>query len=156
MPVEYGGKQPHVRPPLFGQIAVADIIGHDPNVQVQPLDLHQWDLSAYAIYESHALSKYVALNLEEWNATTPYPRPMQNLSFSVPRGVHHATVRRLAGPGASSDTGMTWGGLTWNYTINGRLGQIGEQKAEIFSAKDGNIMIPLPATEVAVIELQRI
>ncbi|KAJ5533180.1 hypothetical protein N7494_009732 [Penicillium frequentans] len=155
VPVEYNGQTPGVRPPLYGQLVAADVIGRHENVQVKSLDLGLWDLSAYAVYESGVLSRYVIINLNEWNTTTSYTRFTRKVSLSVPRGVHSGEIMRLSGPGASSDTGITWGGYSWNYTTDGRLGQFGEQQSWSVYPRNGYVNMDIPSTEAIVVELRR-
>lgn len=155
VPIENDGQKPGVRPPLYGQLVAADVIGRHPNVQVKALDLNQWDLSAYAVYESSALARYVVINLNEWNTTTPYARPTQRFALTVPSHVHAAEVKRLTGPGASSIDNITWGGHSWNYTSNGRLGQFGEHQSEVIRPRDGYVYLNVLSTEAVVIEMRQ-
>ncbi|KAL6872706.1 hypothetical protein J3F83DRAFT_730760 [Trichoderma novae-zelandiae] len=154
VPVPTGSMQPYVRPPLYGQIVVADVIGHEPNVQILPIDLgpEQWKFSAYGVYESTKLSKYVFVNLDEWNSTTSYPRPSQLVALSLPSGVKSATVQRLLGAGANSDSDMSWGGLSWNYT-HGRLVQSGRLLHEELRITRGMARLTIPSTEAVVVTL---
>lgn len=144
--------QPYVRPPLYGQIVVADIIGHNPEVQILPIDLGSelWKFSAYGVYESSKLSKYVLINLDEWNSTTRYPRPSQKVSLRIPAGSRGVTVQRLLGPGASADSGISWGGLSWNYT-QGRLAQSGWPHLEALPVSRGEATLLIPSTEAVVV-----
>lgn len=57
VPVALEGRDPYVRSPLYGQILTADVLGHHPEVQVYPIPDLPWNVSAYGIYESKALSK---------------------------------------------------------------------------------------------------
>jgi len=84
VPVARDGRDPYVRPPLYGQIFAADAIGHHPEVQVYPLPSSVENFSTHAIYEAKKLAKYVLVNLDEWNSTTPYPRPKQYVQLDVP------------------------------------------------------------------------
>ncbi|KAJ5745752.1 hypothetical protein N7520_010934 [Penicillium odoratum] len=154
IPVEYNGQAPGIRPPLYGQLVAADVIGRHENVQVQSLDLGLWDLSAYAVYESGILSRYVVINLDEWNVTTSYARPTRQVSLSVPREVLSGEIMRLSGPGAGSDTGITWGGYSWNYTTGGRLEKSGEQQTQLVYPRGGYVNLDIPSTEAVVVELR--
>jgi hypothetical protein len=148
--------QPYVRPPLYGQIVVADIIGHNPKVQILPIDLgpELWKFSAYGVYESSKLSKYVLINLDEWNSTTQYSRPSQKISLRIPSGSRGATVQRLLGPGASADSDISWGGLSWNYTC-GRLAQSGRPHFEALPVSRGEATVIIPSTEAIVVTFDR-
>ncbi|PNP42995.1 hypothetical protein THARTR1_11161 [Trichoderma harzianum] len=138
VPVPTGNMQPYVRAPLYGQIVVADVIGHNPQVQILPIDLgpELWKFSAYGVYESSKLNKYVLINLDEWNSTTRYPRPNQVVTLNFPSGVKAAKVQRLVGAGASADSDITWGGLSWNNT-HGRLAQSGRPHNEVLRVSKG-------------------
>ncbi|UKZ93201.1 uncharacterized protein TrAFT101_008122 [Trichoderma asperellum] len=152
VPVPTGNMKPYVRPPLYGQIVVADIIGHNPEVQILPIELGSamWRFSAYAVYESSKLRKYVLINLDEWNSTTRYPRPSQKVSLRIPSGVRGATAQRLLGTGASADSGISWGGLSWNYT-HGRLEQSGRPHYEALPVARGEATLSIPSTEAVVV-----
>ncbi|KAJ5703660.1 hypothetical protein N7493_011585 [Penicillium malachiteum] len=155
VPVENNGQSPGVRPPLYGQLVAADAIGRHPKVQVKALDLEEWNLSAYLVYESEILSRYVIINLDEWNTTTPYARPSRRFSLHVPHGVKSAEIKRLTGPGASSMTDISWGGYSWNYTSDGRLGRSGESRSEWARSRGGFVCVDLPSTEAVIVELHR-
>ncbi|KAJ5762107.1 uncharacterized protein N7511_005489 [Penicillium nucicola] len=153
-PVENNNQAPHVRPPLYGQIVAADAIGDHPIVQVKSLDLGREDLSAYAIYESEILARYVVINLDEWNATTSYPRPHLRVQLNLPKHVGSAEARRLTGPGASADQGISWGGISWNYT-DGRLAESGNREVETLKVKNGLVGLEVGSSEAVVVELSR-
>lgn len=121
-------------------------------MQVKEIDLNRWDVSAYAVYEARRLAKYVIVNLDEWNTTTPHARPSQKLALSVPEGVKRASVTRLTGDGASADEGIAWGGLSWNYT-DGRLAQTGREKVETVKVKDGKVKVELQSSEAVLVTL---
>ncbi|KAJ6443625.1 glycoside hydrolase family 79 [Purpureocillium lavendulum] len=154
VPVPYAGRDPYVRPPLYGQIVVADAIGRAPDVRVKEVDLKRWDVSAYAVYESRRLAKYVLVNLDEWNATTTHARPTQRLSLEVPRGVKGASVKRLTGDGASADEGIAWAGLSWNYT-DGRLAESGRERIETVKLRGGKLDLELKSSEAVLVTLHR-
>lgn len=144
------GLQPSVKPPLYGQIAVADIVGKNDRVQVQEVDLGIWNFSAYGIYECGKLSKYVLLNLDEWNSTSTHRRPVQRVTLHVPARADKAIVRRLTGPGANVETGVKWGGLEWNYAA-GRLVQSGKDKVEKIKPRRGQLSVDIESSQCAVI-----
>ncbi|KAL5090797.1 hypothetical protein Trisim1_004101 [Trichoderma cf. simile WF8] len=156
VPVPTGNMKPYVRAPLYGQIVVADVIGHNPHVQILPIDLgpELWKFSAYGVYESTKLNKYVLINLDEWNSTTRYPRPNQSVTLKFPSGVKAAKVQRLVGAGASADSDITWGGLSWNYT-HGRLAQSGRPHNEVLHISKGMAKLTIPSTEAVVVTLDR-
>lgn len=154
VPVPFEGRDPYVRSPLYGQIFVADAIGHHPEVQVNTINGLPWNMSAYGIYESGELSRYIVVNYDEWNSTTSYPRPSQDVTLKVPCWVDHVEVRRLTGSGASADEGIQWAGQSWNYT-DGRLVEEGAQRWEVETAKYGKVDLTLRSTEAVLVSLRR-
>ncbi|KAJ5350891.1 hypothetical protein N7541_008618, partial [Penicillium brevicompactum] len=152
-PVEYNGLAPQVRAPLYGQIVAADAIGRHPMVQVKALEFERDDLSAYAIYESGILARYVVVNLDEWNSTSNYPRPSRKLAVKIPRHLKSVDVKKLVGPGASADTDISWGGFSWNYT-DGRLARSGKREVEVLRPSNGAVSLELFSTEAAIVELK--
>lgn len=156
VPVSYGGREPYVRPPLYGQIVAADVLGHDPLIQIQEVELGLWNFSAYAVYGSRKLAKFVLVNLDEWNNTTPYPRPSQQVLLQVPpeSGMKSAVVERLVGNGANADEGITWGGVNWNYT-DGRLVQGGKRSTDQLSFdRGGQAKLTVSSSEAVLVTLK--
>jgi len=148
------GRDPYVRPPLYGQIFAADVLGHHPQVQIQPLNSNlPWNMSAYGVYEAGELAKYVVINFDEWNSTTPYERPVQEVVLGVPNGVNKIQVERLTGNGASADEGIEWAGMSWNYT-DGRLVEAGKHCVEWLEVgSDGLAKLNIPSTEAVLVTL---
>jgi hypothetical protein len=145
---------PQIRAPFYGQLVAADAIGHHPEVQVKSLDLGRDDLSAYAIYEAEMLARYVVINLDEWNSTTPYSRPSQRVLLDMPEHLQSAEVTRLTGSGASADQGISWGGISWNYTA-GRLREFGHRDIEALKVREGFTGFQIESSEAVVVELGR-
>lgn len=121
---------------------------------MKSLDLGRDNLSAYAIYESEMLARYVVINLDEWNSTTSYPRPSQRVLLDLSKHAGSVEVRRLTGPGASADQGISWGGISWNYT-DGRLGEFGDREVEVMRVRGGFVGFEVESSEAAVVELGR-
>ncbi|RYP54410.1 hypothetical protein DL768_000827 [Monosporascus sp. mg162] len=57
VPVPLEGRDPDVHSPLYHQIFATDVLGHDAEVQAYEIPDLPWNISAYGIYESGALSK---------------------------------------------------------------------------------------------------
>ncbi|KAI0019706.1 glycoside hydrolase family 79 protein [Xylariomycetidae sp. FL0641] len=154
VPVATEGRDPYVRAPLYGQIFAADVLGHDDSVQVYPVEDLPWNVSAYGVYSAGALAKYVVVSYDEWNATTPYTRPVQEVSLAVPGWVREVAVERLTGNGASADEGIMWAGQSWNYT-DGRLAQQGVRSWETQEVKGGWANLTIPSTEAVLVTFAR-
>ncbi|KAK4232909.1 hypothetical protein C8A03DRAFT_39432, partial [Achaetomium macrosporum] len=91
-----------------------------------------WNVSAYGIYQSGKLAKYVVINFDEWNSTTPHQRPTQEFH---------------------SDEGIEWAGQSWNYT-DGRLLEKGVKKWESYTAMNGIVSPDLPSIEAVLVTLK--
>ncbi|KAL6353092.1 hypothetical protein LRP88_13580 [Fusarium phalaenopsidis] len=153
VPVPQDGREPHVRAPLYGQIFAADVLGHHSKVQVYPIPQLPWNVSAYGIYESHNLAKYVVINFDEWNSTTRYERPVQQFNLQVPLWADKVEVQRLTGNGASADESIQWAGQSWNYT-DGRLVEKGSKHWELYGAKNGLVELDLKSSEAVLVTLK--
>jgi hypothetical protein len=56
--------------------------------------------SIYKLFiEAGALAKYVIINFDQWNSTTPDPGPVQEISLRLPEHVSRIQVQRLTGDG---------------------------------------------------------
>lgn len=106
VPVPLDGRDPYVRPPLYGQIFIADTIGRHPEMQVYPLPNSTWDMPAYGIYQAGPLAKYALINFKEYNKTANYTRPCQPVQLEVPQYVKSAAVEKLEAAGADADEGV--------------------------------------------------
>ncbi|KAJ3919825.1 hypothetical protein F5877DRAFT_39362 [Lentinula edodes] len=162
-----------VRTPWYGLKFAAEAIGsHQGPIQIAPLDilLTSEKISAYAVYESSSLARIALINFNEWNGTTPYPRPSTvfrivlppsnsdntgNSNSSQPNSV---STRLLTAPnGASADSDLTFGGIMWNYTTQG-LPQRVESVPGIVqverSTGDGSITVKVGASEALLIDIR--
>ncbi|KAJ4497600.1 hypothetical protein C8R41DRAFT_212008 [Lentinula lateritia] len=127
-------------------------------------------ISAYAVYESSSLARIALINFNEWNGTTPYPRPSTVFRISLPPSnsdntgnsnssqSNSVSTRLLTAPnGASADTDLTFGGIMWNYTTQG-LPQRVESVPGIVqverSTGDGSITVKVGASEALLIDIR--
>lgn len=166
VPVPAGvSNAPYVRPPLYGQIMIADILGHHPEVQIKEIELGLWNMSAYAVYEGQNMAKFVIVNLDEWSATMPGERPQQSIelsfesdmTFTRSSATRFAKVERLVGSlGADADTGISWGGQSWNYTATGggRLAREGVAQFEELRFFNGKGNLTVASSEAVVVTLK--
>jgi hypothetical protein len=141
-----------VRPPFYGQLLVAAAIGTSPRMQIKPVNLGLWNLSIYAMYTESNLSKYVVINLEEWNVTTPYDRPFRSFNLEVPSDVVSARVELLTGPGADSTSHITWAGRSWDVP-NGGLGTVVKNDTTVVNSRDGKVLVTVQSTEAVIVTL---
>ena len=156
-PVYINDTAPKVLPPWYGDTFVADVIGTAPDVQVSNIDLGSDVISAYSVYTSGALAKYVIVNLEEWNTTTSYPRPLETVLLTVPDYVTAASARYLIAPGANVMTDIKWAGQSWNYSSSavGQVEVTGSLQCVEVSPRDGIVEVALKASEAVLVTLER-
>ena len=78
------------------------------------------------------------------------------MTLTMPSDVVGAKVTRLTAAGASADSGVAWGGLSWNYTsTGGRLAQSGQAQYEPLEISKGMANLTIPSTEAVVVMLYR-
>lgn len=114
VPVPRDGRDQYVRSPLYGHVFAAEALGRHKEVQISPITDLPWNMSAYGVYESADLTRYVVVNYDEWNSTTPYPRPEQDVHIDVPSWAESVQVRRVTGAGAEADESIQWAWQSWN------------------------------------------
>jgi hypothetical protein len=154
VPVDHLGRPPHVRPPLYGQIFAADVLGHHPEVKVYEIPKLPWNIAAYGVYESDQLERYVIINFDEYNTTASYKRPVREHILKVPHEVKSVRIQRLTAAGADALEGIKWSGQSWNYTA-GRLEQHGKLKFETARAHKGEVKVKVPSSEAILVHLER-
>lgn len=99
-------------------------------------------------------SKYVVINFDEWNFTTPYPKPVQQVSLNVPSNVIKAKVEYLTAPGVEADQNITWGGMSYGYDSNG-LGVQVTNNSKTITPINGVFNVSVLCTEAIVVTLIR-
>lgn len=62
-------------------------------------------------------------------------------------------IKALRVPGSKTDTGITWGSFSWNYTTDERLGRSDESHSEILSVGEWGVALAVLTTEAVVVEL---
>lgn len=123
-------------------------------MQLSNINLGMWNISAYASYESGRLAKYVVINMDEWNTTTSYTRPVQTVSLSVPSDVTGAKVEYLTAAGANVDTGVTWRGMSYGFEDLG-MGVTVQNDTRVVQAVNGVVNVEVQSTEAVVVTLLR-
>ena len=153
-PVVVDGAAPQVRPPYYGNLFVADVMGGTENLQAKNIDLNSDVLSAYALYAGGSLTKYAIINLLEWNTTTTYPRPTVEVSVSVPATYgNEVSLKYLQAPGADVNQGITWGGQSYNYssTAPGEVEITGKETLVPVKVVNGQATFKLNASEAVLV-----
>lgn len=156
--------------PFYGNLAAAAMLGDLTNDQVQVSNLPIADSdgteATYAIYQAGALSKIVAISLQEYNFTASGVATDSNLNtvkrtnttftFDVDSSYNGktATIRRLLAPGADSITGITWDGYTFNYEVdNGKATRLTNiTYGEDVTVSGGKISVEVPESSAALLQ----
>ncbi|KAF5365679.1 hypothetical protein D9758_003148 [Tetrapyrgos nigripes] len=156
-PVAVNDKQPQVRAPFYGLKFAAEALGrHHGSTQIIPIDVGEAHLSTYAIYESKELARLAIVNFQEWNATDG-PRPSDELRLDLGGTRRAVRTRLLTAPaGASADSGLTFGGIMWNFTTGGLPARVpdieGERTVKI--DRDGIFRVNIGASEALLISVE--
>lgn len=125
---------------------VANAIGQSEDVRVVNVPLRRDTEAAYGIYEGKKLAKLVVLNLDAFNQTTQSPRHVREYRFQVP-GAKSARVERLTAPGSDSTGNVTFGGISYDYSLaKGRPIHLNSTK-ETVAVRDGLLRVKVPASE---------
>ena len=98
---------------------VAAAVGAAPHSTIAYIDMGSVDgtVSGYGVYENGQLRRVVVLNMKEWRSDSGTARPSSSFSVNVPRGVQGAKVERLTAPGAEVLSGVTFGGVSYDYDL---------------------------------------
>ncbi|KAN0092480.1 glycoside hydrolase family 79 protein [Hyaloscypha variabilis] len=114
------------KPPYYGNIAVAAMLGDltSGSVQIANLPLESEFEAAYAAYVDEQLVRIAIINMREYNYTVngtssvlnPIPRPSHVYSFEVP-GEGDVDVKTLYANGSDAISGITWDGWSYNWEL---------------------------------------
>lgn len=151
---------PHVQPSYYAAIIAAEAIGNSSTTRVVELDIEHERVSGYAFYDSEGeLVRAVLINLEAYlkdgslispkSANETDGRPgvhlSLNLSNSLGSGKRKMKVKRLEITYADDETGIKWGGQTYE-TGDGRVkGELVEYEQNVEDELD------IKATEVVLL-----
>lgn len=152
------------KPPYYGQVAAAAVIGElgRGEVKIVNLPLEGELESAYAAFVDGKLEKIAVINMQSYNYTlngtsavrNPERRKGKTYSFQVPRYCDGKVgVQRLLANGSDAITGVTWDGWSYNWELERgkpvRLGNItvGESVRRI----GGVVSIEVPDSSAAVL-----
>lgn len=149
-PIAGKGQPPTTRPPYYGQIMVASAIGHIEDARIVNIPLSEDTEAAYAIYDGNKLSKLVVVNMRAHNATTTGSRPSREYTFKV-AGNYHAKVQRLIAPGSDSLDGVTFGGVSYDYSRRGGLPVVLDHQQETLRAKSGGLSVNVPDSSAVLV-----
>ncbi|KAG1725353.1 glycoside hydrolase family 79 protein [Suillus paluster] len=117
-----GSLAPHIQPPYYAAIIVAEAIGTSGTTQAVEIVIDENNVSGYAFYEHGTLSKAVLINTIAYFAGAG-ARNSTHIDFSFTGSGYTAkemSVKTLKIRYASDTTNLTWGGQTYE-TSDGRV-----------------------------------
>ncbi|KAF5341744.1 hypothetical protein D9611_001646 [Ephemerocybe angulata] len=109
---------PHVQPQYYAAVIAAEAIGPKGNTRISELSIGDGRVAGYAFYEGSKLSRAVIINsLAFFKGSSAGSRQSVHVNLSFAGGSYGApksiTVKRLDIPHADDETGLTWGGVTY-------------------------------------------
>ncbi|EIN04315.1 hypothetical protein PUNSTDRAFT_108442 [Punctularia strigosozonata HHB-11173 SS5] len=141
---------PHVQPAYYGMIIAAEALGSSGRVQVAELDISNADVAGYAFYEGGIIMRAVLINSRAFLSTTSSRNTVHvdlNLSSASLNGT--MTIKRLSIGHADDESGLAWGGQTYE-TPDGRVS--GDEIMERSTIRAG---VDVQDTEIVLLNFDR-
>lgn len=149
LPIYYKGVGPTVKPPYYGNIFVAKFLGSS-GTRVINIDLSSEYNSAYAAYEHGRLSKLAIIDFHEYNPGDSATRPSSTFEIAS-NSFKSATLEFLTAPGATFNTSITVGDVSYDYDLaKGRGVKVGNTTKKV-KPVDGVFEIPLSYSEAVIV-----
>ncbi|CAG5163847.1 uncharacterized protein ALTATR162_LOCUS6560 [Alternaria atra] len=148
----YGRQTTFVRPQYYAHAAVAQIVGNgNGTTQIAALSTsnvgaaYDGRIRAYAAYANDKLQSITMINAKQANASSS---DKGSFTFNLNLGSAHANkevyVSYLTAPGADSQTGVTWNGMSYDDTTG--ESSVAENTVTTTTA-DGNGRISVPVRD---------
>ncbi|KAF9000674.1 glycoside hydrolase family 79 protein [Cyathus striatus] len=102
---------PHVQPQYYAAIIIAEAVGKKGATRAVELDIDDPRISGYAFYDSLELTRVVLINSEAYFSGDG-ERPKTHINFQFPAN-RRVEVKRLNVGFADDDSGITWGGQSY-------------------------------------------
>lgn len=129
------------------------MVGKASKTQILNIPLQGDTESAYAAYDDGRLSRLAVLNLAASPASSGN-RTSKNYVFNVPYSCWYGRVERLIAPGSDSTSNVTFGGVSYDYSLNGgKPVLLPGHFSEVASLAKGQLSIDVPASSAVVIDL---
>ena len=143
---------PATLPPFYGNAAVATFLGNQPDVQVVSFARPSSTEAIYAAYSGGSLTSMAIINMNIWNSTDSGDRSSTDYVLQLPNANGTALVSRLHAAGADVTTGVTLGGVSFDYNVGqGKPVNVSGQPPEIVSGSNGTFTINVPFSEAAIL-----
>ena len=144
--------------PYYGNIGVAAFLGGIESIVNLPM--YNETSAAYAGYDRGNLKRIIAINMQQYNASSwnaeflnNYTRPVESVTFNVPCG---GSIRRLIANGSDAITGIAFDGYSYNWELdNGNPVLLTNvTRGESFQSLGGSVTIQVPYSSAAILDLK--
>ncbi|KAI5118995.1 hypothetical protein M0805_004405 [Coniferiporia weirii] len=107
--------QPHIQPQYYAALVAGEAIGLSGVAKAIELDINDTDLAGYAFFEGNILRRAVIINSKAFLSTDTTPRTSKNVTLSFSGGLPPVamTIKRLAIGHADDESGLKWGGQSF-------------------------------------------
>jgi len=107
----------HVQAPYYGGLVINEFLGTSPNRQIVELNFSsEATLSGFALYSNGNLQRAVLINHDPLLSSQGGTRPSLSVSLSS-LGTKNVTLKTLVVPFADVQTGLTWGGQSFDNAV---------------------------------------
>ncbi|KAK0452043.1 glycoside hydrolase family 79 protein [Desarmillaria tabescens] len=130
---------PHVQPLYYAAIIIGEAIGNSGHTQVAELSIDNSRISGYTFYEDGVLARAVLINSQAYMKEQSTSRSSIHLDLDFSGGGQVPTsvrVKRLAIDHADDDSGLTWGGQTYETDDARAQGELEIETIQVTSGLD--------------------
>lgn len=150
---------PTTNPPYYGQVMVAKALGSSRDTRIKNIPLAGDTNAAYAVFDGDQLARLVVLNMQAFNTTSSSGgRPKRGYKFQVPAsdsddgaGTLRARVERLTAAGSDAETGITLGGISYDYSLQQGKPVVLDDREEIVVVEGGMLDVEVEDSSAALL-----
>jgi hypothetical protein len=155
----YGHATSFVRPQYYAHAAVAQIIGNgNGTTQISSIKTsnvgaaYDGRIRAYAAYANDNLQSLTLINAKQANASSSAGTFTFNLNFGASNANKDVYISYLTAPGADSQTGVTWNGMTYD-DVTGQSSVVDSTVTMTTTDGSGKISVPVRDSQAVVANL---
>ncbi len=161
-PIETNKTRKGTKPPYYGNIAIAAVIGNlaSHDVTIANLPMISSMNSAYAAYVDGELSRIAVINMFQYNytITSRIQRPIVRYHFRVAEHcAGRVGIQRLMANGSDAISGITFDGYSYNYELDNGAPVLlhnitrGEYT---YVSRQGVLTVDVPDSSAAILNLR--
>jgi len=135
----------HVQSSYYGALAVTEFLGSTTSARsIVEIDFSSsTTVSGFALYTSGTIQRILLLNHQPFLSSSGGTRPSQSISLSSV-GTKNISVKRLSIPFADVETGLKWGGQSFDGGVASGSSSVGSQST--------SSPVVVSASEVVLVE----